>query len=198
MREDGTSPVNSLSFSCRSNKAVLFDKSGMRPVKKYLGGNSGTTSSSGVGDAPTRSPNAPSGDFQLSRAWIAHIVLIVVFIVAVFVLVFCMCHTKNWHWTLGKVKNLENEKEVGPRFEGQHVTLSIEFFRQVTKYFTEENILGRGGFGVVYRGELDNGTKIAVKRMKCDFCRMGSQGMNELEAKIAILSKVTPVPHFTL
>ncbi|KAK7857082.1 receptor-like kinase tmk3, partial [Quercus suber] len=32
--------------------------------------------------------------------------------------------------------------------------------------FSEDNILGRGGFGAVYKGELHDGTKIAVKRME--------------------------------
>lgn len=72
-----------------------------------------------------------------------------VFFVAVIVLVFCMCHTKNWHWTLGKHTNLYNEKKVFPRIEGQRVIMLIQFLRLVTKNFSEENILSKGGFGVV-------------------------------------------------
>ena len=37
---------------------------------------------------------------------------------------------------------------------------------------------------MVYTGELDVGTKIVVKRLECGSCRMGSKGMNELEASI--------------
>ncbi|KOM25435.1 hypothetical protein LR48_Vigan102s009300 [Vigna angularis] len=62
----------------------------------------GTTSSSGSGDAPTGNPNAPLGGFSLYPAWIARIVVICVFIAAMLVLVFCVCHTTNWHWTLEK------------------------------------------------------------------------------------------------
>ena len=36
----------------------------------------------------------------------------------------------------------------------------------VTGNFISENKLGRGGFGVVYNGKLDDGTIIAVKRME--------------------------------
>ncbi|PKI70248.1 hypothetical protein CRG98_009380 [Punica granatum] len=53
-----------------------------------------------------------------------------------------------------------------PVFEGGNVAISIQVLRQVTDNFNEENILGRGGFGVVYKGELHDGTKIAVKRME--------------------------------
>ncbi|GAB2267215.1 hypothetical protein Dimus_002199 [Dionaea muscipula] len=75
-----------------------------------------------------------------------------------------------------------------PVFEGGNVAISIQVLRQVTNDFSEENILGRGGFGVVYRGELHDGTKIAVKRMEGS--GMGTKGMNEFQAEIAVLTKV--------
>uniref|UniRef100_A0A2N9GX28 Protein kinase domain-containing protein n=1 Tax=Fagus sylvatica TaxID=28930 RepID=A0A2N9GX28_FAGSY len=58
----------------------------------------------------------------------------------------------------------------------------------VTNNFSEDNILGRGGFGVVYKGELYDGTKIAVKRMKS--VAMSSRGMKQFDAEIAVLTKV--------
>ncbi|CAN8258337.1 unnamed protein product [Cochlearia groenlandica] len=71
---------------------------------------------------------------------------------------------------------------------GGSVTIPIEVLRQVTNNFSEDNILGRGGFGVVYAGELHDGTKTAVKRMEC--ASMGNKGMNEFQAEIAVLTKV--------
>lgn len=73
-------------------------------------------------------------------------------------------------------------------FEGGNVAISIEVLRQVTDNFSEGNILGRGGFGTVYKGELHDGTKIAVKRMESS--AMGTKGMNEFQAEIAVLTKV--------
>ena len=35
-----------------------------------------------------------------------------------------------------------------------------------TDHFNPENIVGQGGFGVVYRGILGDGTVVAVKRLK--------------------------------
>ncbi|XP_010532727.1 PREDICTED: receptor-like kinase TMK4 [Tarenaya hassleriana] len=72
--------------------------------------------------------------------------------------------------------------------EGGNVTISMEVLRQVTHNFSEENVLGRGGFGVVYKGELHDGTKIAVKRMESS--TVGTKGMNEFQAEIAVLTKV--------
>ncbi|XP_041016055.1 protein NSP-INTERACTING KINASE 3-like isoform X2 [Juglans microcarpa x Juglans regia] len=38
--------------------------------------------------------------------------------------------------------------------------------RAATDHFSSKNILGRGGFGIVYKGCLNDGTLVAVKRLK--------------------------------
>ncbi|CAL9073205.1 unnamed protein product, partial [Musa textilis] len=68
------------------------------------------------------------------------------------------------------------------------MVISIQVLRNVTNNFSEENILGRGGFGTVYKGELHDGTKIAVKRMEAGV--MGAKGLNEFKSEIAVLTKV--------
>ncbi|KAJ0972410.1 hypothetical protein J5N97_020369 [Dioscorea zingiberensis] len=52
--------------------------------------------------------------------------------------------------------------------------MSLKTLKKATNNFNEANILGQGGFGVVYRGEL-NGTTVAVKRSK-------KSGFGELKA----------------
>ncbi|GMI71831.1 BAK1-Associating Receptor-Like Kinase 1 [Hibiscus trionum] len=73
-------------------------------------------------------------------------------------------------------------------FEGGNVVISMDVLREVTNNFSEDNILGKGGFGVVYKGELHDGTQIAVKRMEC--VDKGTKGLDEFHAEIAVLSKV--------
>ncbi|XP_062112476.1 receptor-like kinase TMK3 [Humulus lupulus] len=72
--------------------------------------------------------------------------------------------------------------------EAGNLVISVQVLRNVTKNFAPENELGRGGFGVVYKGELDDGTKIAVKRMESGV--IGSKAVDEFQAEIAVLSKV--------
>ncbi|KAL0908711.1 hypothetical protein M5K25_023217 [Dendrobium thyrsiflorum] len=72
--------------------------------------------------------------------------------------------------------------------EAGNLMISIQVLKNVTNNFNEENILGRGGFGTVYKGELHDGTKIAVKRMESGV--MGTKGLNEFKSEIAVLTKV--------
>ncbi|KAF7818847.1 receptor protein kinase TMK1-like [Senna tora] len=72
--------------------------------------------------------------------------------------------------------------------EAGNLVISIQVLRNVTNSFAPENELGRGGFGVVYKGELDDGTKIAVKRMEAGI--ISSKALDEFQSEIAVLSKV--------
>lgn len=65
---------------------------------------------------------------------------------------------------------------------------TIDQLRAVTEDFAERNVLGRGGFGVVYKGVLPDGTKIAVKRMEAAV--VSSKGLSEFQSEIAVLTKV--------
>nr|DAD48375.1 TPA_asm: hypothetical protein HUJ06_018312 [Nelumbo nucifera] len=72
--------------------------------------------------------------------------------------------------------------------EAGNLIVSVQVLRNVTKNFSPENELGRGGFGTVYKGELDDGTKIAVKRMEAGV--ISNKALDEFQAEIAVLSKV--------
>ncbi|KAK8371184.1 hypothetical protein V6Z12_A01G228200 [Gossypium hirsutum] len=72
--------------------------------------------------------------------------------------------------------------------EAGNLVISVQVLRNVTKNFAPENELGRGGFGVVYKGELDDGTQIAVKRMEAGV--ITSKALDEFQSEIAVLSKV--------
>lgn len=75
-----------------------------------------------------------------------------------------------------------------PLYDGGHVFIPIEILREATSNFSDINVLGRGGFGIVYRGQLCDGTSIAVKRMESNL--LTSKGMLEFKAEIEVLTKV--------
>ncbi|PHU01242.1 Receptor-like protein kinase HERK 1 [Capsicum chinense] len=57
--------------------------------------------------------------------------------------------------------------------------------QEATNNFNESLVIGKGGFGKVYRGVLSDGTKVALKRCKPE----SQQGLAEFDAEIEILSQ---------
>ncbi|KAK7332858.1 hypothetical protein VNO80_29614 [Phaseolus coccineus] len=63
---------------------------------------------------------------------------------------------------------------------------SLQEIKQATKNFDDSNVIGVGGFGKVYKGVIDNGVKVAIKRSN----PQSEQGVNEFQTEIEMLSKL--------
>ncbi|KAH6812846.1 hypothetical protein C2S51_021864 [Perilla frutescens var. frutescens] len=63
----------------------------------------------------------------------------------------------------------------------ESIQYDFDKIRSATNYFSDANELGQGGFGTVYKGKLENGRKIAVKRLSRDL------GQGDLEFKNEVL-----------
>ncbi|GMN19262.1 hypothetical protein TIFTF001_046929 [Ficus carica] len=77
------------------------------------------------------------------------------------------------------------------KFTEQHdpSELSIVDFNSIfvaTDYFNTKNKLGQGGFGPVYKGILQDGTEIAVKRLSSS----SGQGVEEFKNEMILISKL--------
>lgn len=59
--------------------------------------------------------------------------------------------------------------------------------RAATDHFNSKNILGRGGFGIVYKGRLSDGTVVAVKRLK-DYNALGGEIQFQTEVETISLA----------
>ncbi|WOL04835.1 putative receptor-like protein kinase [Canna indica] len=57
-----------------------------------------------------------------------------------------------------------------------------------TNWFSKDNILGEGGYGVVYHGQLINGTQVAIKRLLNNlFCAtIDSKGQAKKEFRVEV------------
>ncbi|KAL5575948.1 hypothetical protein UlMin_017647 [Ulmus minor] len=73
-------------------------------------------------------------------------------------------------------------------FEAGNLVISVQVLQKATKGFSPRNELGRGGFGALYKGELDDRTRIAVKRMES--VAITNKALEEFEAEIAVVSRV--------
>lgn len=67
---------------------------------------------------------------------------------------------------------------------GRYFTFSE--LQNATQNFDERAVIGVGGFGKVYLGVLEDGTKVAIKRGNPS----SEQGMNEFQTEIQMLSKL--------
>uniref|UniRef100_A0A0A9DAY6 Protein kinase domain-containing protein n=1 Tax=Arundo donax TaxID=35708 RepID=A0A0A9DAY6_ARUDO len=64
--------------------------------------------------------------------------------------------------------------------------LDLSTLRVATEDFAESKLLGKGGFGMVYKGVLPEGQEIAVKRL----CQSSSQGIGELKSELVLVAKL--------
>ncbi|RZC09933.1 cysteine-rich receptor-like protein kinase 10 [Glycine soja] len=65
-------------------------------------------------------------------------------------------------------------------------TIPLIWIRQSTNNFSELDKLGEGGFGPVYKGNLEDGTEIAVKRLS----KTSGQGLEEFKNEVIFIAKL--------
>ncbi|XP_027102214.1 G-type lectin S-receptor-like serine/threonine-protein kinase At1g61550 isoform X2 [Coffea arabica] len=109
--------------------------------------------------------------------------------------------TRNWCTIKGFRKNCrvvglllsgttrEDIKEGPASARGSSSELSmidINVIKIATNNFSEANKLGEGGFGAVYKGKLEDGQQIAVKRLSSH----AGQGMEEFKNEVILVSKL--------
>ncbi|KAJ6355667.1 hypothetical protein OIU77_006114 [Salix suchowensis] len=73
-----------------------------------------------------------------------------------------------------------------PAYTGSAKTFSLSDIERATSSFDASRIIGEGGFGLVYSGVLEDGTKVAVKVLK----RNDQQGGREFLAEVEMLNRL--------
>ncbi|CAL5354631.1 unnamed protein product [Camellia sinensis] len=181
---------------------VLVKTDGNPDIGKDSGGP--TPGTPGTRTPPESTPSTPSnngtkisgnsGNKSSTGVVVGSVIGGVCVVFAFGVGLFCVYRAKRKH--SGRVQSpnvmVVSHGSSGPSdidvIESGSMVISIQVLKSVTNNFSEENILGRGGFGTVYKGELHDGTKIAVKRMESGV--VTEKGLDGFKSEIAVLTKV--------
>ncbi|KAJ6813889.1 receptor-like serine/threonine-protein kinase SD1-8 isoform X2 [Iris pallida] len=89
---------------------------------------------------------------------------------------------------LGRIPTSFNDKsDVGTRDDDLDLPLfDFGTIAAATNQFSEENKLGEGGFGPVYKATLENGQEVGVKRL----ARTSIQGLEEFKNEVVLIAKL--------
>uniref|UniRef100_A0A0D3G3S0 non-specific serine/threonine protein kinase n=1 Tax=Oryza barthii TaxID=65489 RepID=A0A0D3G3S0_9ORYZ len=105
-------------------------------------------------------------------------VLLIVFLIAGFV---------------ASISQWRRRHQIFADFDGPEIYLGhlkqfmIKEIKEATNNFDRRNILGQGGFGIVYKGRLRDGTIVAVKRMKDCFSVCGD---DQFHTEVEVISLI--------
>ncbi|KAM0871502.1 hypothetical protein ACQ4PT_039346 [Festuca glaucescens] len=96
----------------------------------------------------------------------------------------------------GKRRNKNAQKKLmagylssSNELEGENIEfpfVTLEEVLAATDNFSDSNLLGRGGFGKVYKGNLQGGKEVAVKRLSKD----SGQGIQEFRNEVVLIAKL--------
>ncbi|XP_074566985.1 uncharacterized protein LOC141823590 [Curcuma longa] len=91
--------------------------------------------------------------------------------------------TRRRRKLLAEIFNHKDQHEIRG---AESLLFDLEAIRIATDNFSERNKLGEGGFGAVYKGTLENGEHVAVKRLS----RSSGQGLDELKNEVFLVAKL--------
>ncbi|THG05315.1 hypothetical protein TEA_016001 [Camellia sinensis var. sinensis] len=130
--------------------------------------------------SPGRARNTGKGGIS-SQVLIAIIVSIVVFVL-LFIIGLCFLISKA-----KKKYDALQEDTIGNEIATvQSLQYDLITIQAATNNFSEENKIGKGGFGDVYKGTLPNGQDIAVKRLS----QNSGQGAEEFKNEVVLVAKL--------
>ncbi|GLU23204.1 hypothetical protein SLE2022_392280 [Rubroshorea leprosula] len=126
---------------------------------------------------PLSLPSPPEGNGNGNRSNKTRIIIIIVVasVVSILSLVLCI-------WICLKLRKPREIVEKGDELiKTESLQFDLATIRAATNNFCDENKLGQGGFGAVYKGKLPKGQEVAVKRLS------SASGQGDLEFKNEVL-----------
>ncbi|KAJ0983258.1 hypothetical protein J5N97_011513 [Dioscorea zingiberensis] len=137
-----------------------------------------------TGNGNTTTPAVPTVEGDGNKNNIGMILAIVIPLVVAFLLIstICICFWRRRRLAK-KIPHDTNPEEIT---SVESILFDLSTLRTATANFSEENKLGQGGFGSVYKGTLQNGREIAVKRLSAG----SGQGIGELKNELVLVAKL--------
>nr|CAD1823451.1 unnamed protein product [Ananas comosus var. bracteatus] len=147
--------------------------------------------SSAIGSTPaTPPPPPPPAGSDRSGAGISGttktLIIVTISVVAAALLllfVIYLCQRKQRKQAKDPLLHGGDEQEI---ISVESLLLDLATIKAATNNFSEENKLGEGGFGPVYKGILQDGQEIAVKRLSVS----SAQGLDELKNEVVLVAKL--------
>ncbi|CAN6356532.1 unnamed protein product [Urochloa humidicola] len=138
--------------------------------------------------SPTPTTTAVEHKRRMSNLWAIPIVIVPLAAAAFLCFIFdCSPCPRTRRKGSRRPWDLKGDEELV--WQGKGSEFSVFDFEQLlegTNNFSEENKLGQGGFGAVYKGQFSEGLEIAVKRLASD----SGQGFIEFKNEVQLIAKL--------
>ncbi|KAL1201626.1 Cysteine-rich receptor-like protein kinase 8 [Cardamine amara subsp. amara] len=130
---------------------------------------------------PVTSPSLPGKGGNSTVLVVAIVVPIIVVVVLLFIAGYCFL-----------AKRAKRIYDTAYAFDGDDITtidslqLDYRTIQAATNDYSENNKIGQGGFGEVYKGTFSNGKEVAVKRLS----KHSGQGDTEFKNEVIVVAKL--------
>ncbi|TXG56946.1 hypothetical protein EZV62_018259 [Acer yangbiense] len=140
---------------------------------------------------PVRSPGKPRRNKYIIAGMVVGIVFGIAFLVVLMFMILSRACSRGGEVDPEKEEADINDKDLGElrsrlvvlfQNNENNKELSIDDLLKSTDNFDQENIIGCGGFGLVYKATLPDGKKVAIKRLSGDCGQMEREFRAEVEA----------------
>ncbi|KAI8527145.1 hypothetical protein RHMOL_Rhmol12G0053000 [Rhododendron molle] len=97
-------------------------------------------------------------------------------------------HGDPWKYKPAEYWQLKDQNPPSKRHHGSSV-FTLKEMEEATNSFAEGNLIGKGGFGRVYKGTLRSGEVVAIKKMELPPFK-AAEGEREFRVEVDILSRL--------
>ncbi|XP_021817361.1 putative receptor-like protein kinase At4g00960 [Prunus avium] len=150
-----------------------------------------TTPEQSLPPPPTLPPSLPPLSTRPGRSKVTFIIIAstlgpVAFCVFVVIVAGCF-FPKRVRRVREKYQAKKQQKKVGNHMKTvESLQFDLGTIETATNKFSDNNKLGEGGFGAVFKGTLGNGQEIAVKRLS----KSSTQGVQEFQNEVVLVAKL--------